>query len=275
MGDMDFYGGASINGDIKATGKLKGSQATAAGEAPVLGANNKVPASLVDLSGCVPTTRKVNGHQLNSDVTVTAGDIGAIPQGGTLTKPLTATGGDQASAGKIILNQANKGQITDSSTSTLLGFNDASTLMVGSSSYATAIRGSSTHPTYNSKSMVLSDDLAPYVKSTDSVATDGDMGQTFGGHTASEFLLKTDASSTYLSKTDASSTYLPKTNASSTYLSKTDASSTYLPKSGGSLNGVLTAQNNTNYTTKQVRNITLSTSAPSGGSNGDIWIQYE
>ena len=127
--------------------------------------------------------------------------------------------------------------------------------MVGSSSYATAIRGSSTHPTYNSKSMVLSDDLAPYVKSTDSVATDGDMGQTFGGHTASEFLLKTDASSTYLSKTDASSTYLPK--------------------SGGSLNGVLTAQNNTNYTTKQVRNITLSTSAPSGGSNGDIWIQYE
>ena len=251
MGDMDFYGGASINGDIKATGKLKGSQATAAGEAPVLGTNNKVPASLVDLSGCVPTTRKVNGHQLNSDVTVTAGDIGAIPQGGTLTKPLTATGGDQASAGKIILNQANKGQITDSSTSTLFGFNDASTLMVGSSSYATAIRGSSTHPTYNSKNMVLSDDLAPY----DSVATDGDMGQTFGGHTASEFLLKTDASSTYLSKTDASSTYLPK--------------------SGGSLNGVLTAQNNTNYTTKQVRNITLSTSAPSGGSNGDIWIQYE
>lgn len=255
MGDMDFYGGASINGDIKATGKLKGSQATAAGEAPVLGSNNKVPASLVDLSGCVPTTRKVNGHQLGGDVTVSASDVGAIPQGGTLTKPLTVTGGDQTTAGKIRLDQANKGQITDSSTSTLLGFNDASTFIIGSSSYATAIRGSSTHPTYNSKSMVLNDDLAPYVKSTDSVATDGDMGQTFGGHTANEFLLKTDASSTYLSKTDASSTYLPK--------------------SGGSLNGVLTAQNNTNYTTKQVRNITLSTSAPSGGSNGDIWIQYE
>ena len=159
MGDMDFYGGASINGDIKATGKLKGSQATAAGEAPVLGANNKVPASLVDLSGCVPTTRKVNGHQLNSDVTVTAGDIGAIPQGGTLTKPLTVTGGDQASAGKIILDQANKGQITDSSTSTLLGFNDASTLMVGSSSYATAIRGSNSRLTYNNNNIALLSDV--------------------------------------------------------------------------------------------------------------------
>ena len=36
----------------------------------------------------------------------------------------------------------------------------------------------------------------------------------------------------------------------------------------------LVAQNNTNYTTPQVRNITLSTSDPSGGNNGDIWIKY-
>ncbi len=45
-------------------------------------------------------------------------------------------------------------------------------------------------------------------------------------------------------------------------------------RSGDIMTGVLTAQNNTSYTTKQVRNITLSTSAPSGGSNGDIWIVY-
>lgn len=36
----------------------------------------------------------------------------------------------------------------------------------------------------------------------------------------------------------------------------------------------LTAQNNSSYTTKQVRNITLSTSNPSGGANGDVWIKY-
>lgn len=36
-----------------------------------------------------------------------------------------------------------------------------------------------------------------------------------------------------------------------------------------------TAQNNTAYTTKQIRNITLSTADPSGGSNGDVWIKYD
>ena len=44
--------------------------------------------------------------------------------------------------------------------------------------------------------------------------------------------------------------------------------------SGGTMTGALVAQNNTNYTTKQVRNIFISTSDPSGGSNGDIWIKY-
>lgn len=44
--------------------------------------------------------------------------------------------------------------------------------------------------------------------------------------------------------------------------------------SGGTMTGVLTAQNNTSYTTKQVRNIFISTNSPSGGTSGDIWIQY-
>lgn len=48
-----------------------------------------------------------------------------------------------------------------------------------------------------------------------------------------------------------------------------------LDKSGGVMTGVLTAQNNTSYTTAQVRNITLSTLDPSGGGNGDIWIKYK
>ena len=44
--------------------------------------------------------------------------------------------------------------------------------------------------------------------------------------------------------------------------------------SGGTMTGALIAQNNTNYTTKQVRNIIISTEDPSGGDNGDIWIKY-
>lgn len=45
-------------------------------------------------------------------------------------------------------------------------------------------------------------------------------------------------------------------------------------KSGGTLEGALVAQRNTNYATAQVRNVIISTADPSGGSNGDIWIKY-
>lgn len=43
---------------------------------------------------------------------------------------------------------------------------------------------------------------------------------------------------------------------------------------GGTMTGELIAQNNANYTTAQVRNIIISTAAPSGGGNGDIWLKY-
>lgn len=53
--------------------------------------------------------------------------------------------------------------------------------------------------------------------------------------------------------------------------------SEYLQKSGGTMTGILYAQSNTSYTTRQVRNIILSTSAPSSssGQNGDIWLVYK
>ena len=45
-------------------------------------------------------------------------------------------------------------------------------------------------------------------------------------------------------------------------------------KSGGTMAGALVAQNNTNYSVAQVRNIIISTAEPSGGNSGDIWIKY-
>lgn len=44
---------------------------------------------------------------------------------------------------------------------------------------------------------------------------------------------------------------------------------------GGTLNGVVLAQTNTSYTTPQLRNVIESTAGPSGGANGDIWLQYK
>lgn len=48
-----------------------------------------------------------------------------------------------------------------------------------------------------------------------------------------------------------------------------------MPIAGGTFAGVAKAQNNTSYTTAQLRNTILSTGNPSGGSNGDIWIKYK
>ncbi len=47
-----------------------------------------------------------------------------------------------------------------------------------------------------------------------------------------------------------------------------------LPLTGGTMSGILSAQSNTSYTIAQVRNIIMSTSNPSGGKPGDIWIKY-
>lgn len=84
---------------------------------------------------------------------------GAIQQGGTLSKPLKVTGGDQATAGKIMLDQAHQGQITDTSTATLLGFTSGSTFVVGSGTYSTAFRGSQTRPTWNGNNLALQSDV--------------------------------------------------------------------------------------------------------------------
>lgn len=48
-------------------------------------------------------------------------------------------------------------------------------------------------------------------------------------------------------------------------------------KTGDTMTGILTAQSNTSYTTRQVRNMILSTSdaVNSQMQNGDIWIKYK
>lgn len=67
-------------------------------------------------------------------------------RGGTLTSPLTLTGGDATTASKIILTA--NGQITDQSTSTLFG-RSSGVLIVGHKSIPLRLRGSATNPVYS------------------------------------------------------------------------------------------------------------------------------
>lgn len=108
-------------------------------------------------------------------------------KGGTLTSPLIITGGDQATAAKIALNQAKNGQITDSSTSTIFGFMNSGTLTVGATSYTINIRGKNTRPTYNGNNLALFSDI-PTVNNaalTIKVGKNGDVSGT-GTFTANQ-----------------------------------------------------------------------------------------
>lgn len=89
--------------------------------------------------------------------------------GGTLTSPLTLTGGDSATASKIILSS--NGQITDSGTATMLGFSGGN-YIVGSGSYSTTFRGKQTRPTWNGKDLALKSDV-PTLPTLATVATTG------------------------------------------------------------------------------------------------------
>lgn len=141
----------------------------------------ETPYEILD-ANAVPNTRKVNGKQLNKDITLSAADVGALPSDTVIPS--------------------------------------------------------------------VPDNIVKYTAISNVEATTPLNADTLQGYTADYF---------------ATATGLASVN------SKVSAK---MDISGGTMTGALIAQNNTNYTTKQVRNIFISTSGPSGGSNGDIWIKY-
>lgn len=98
----------------------------------------------------------------------------------------------------------------------------------------------------------LSDAVSGFVSAEDPVSITDTIPPTFDGHTIDDFVLESEASRFALA---------------------TDLT-TKLSKTGDTMTGRLVAQSNTDYATAQVRNVIISTSSPSGGSSGDIWIKY-
>ena len=106
--------------------------------------------------------------------------------------------------------------------------------------------------------LVKYDTLAP-IETTTSINAD-----TLQGHAANYFATKTEVSALLAvvdSNTDDITALQSNVNGK-------------VSKSGDTMTGALIAQNNTNYSVAQVRNIIISTSDPSGGLSGDIWIKY-
>lgn len=146
--------------------------------------------------------------------------------------------------------------------------------------------------------LAIPSNLDAFVMAVDAGAITDTVPETFGGHVVEDFSLKEDiidnltstATNAPLSanmgkslnekittnegtvNTLSSDVSTLKTNASTL----TTTVGNKLDKSGGTLTGALVAQSNTNYTTRQVRNVIMSTADPttSDGQNGDLWIKY-
>ena len=140
--------------------------------------------------------------------------------------------------------------------------------------------------------------VSEYVTAQDPVGIVDTVPPTFGGYTVDAFTLKSEI----VDNTNSTATNVPlsanqgnvlnqaiqqnatnigniETEVESINTTVSGLSSSLSEKlnlSGGTMTGALIAQSNTNYTVGQVRNIYLSTEAPTNdvGSNGDIWIVY-
>lgn len=147
--------------------------------------NITVPTSASDVNA-VPTSRKINGKTLSSDITLNASDVSALP---------------------------------------------------------------------SSTAIITYDSLLP-VEATTPINAD-----TLNGHGSDYFATSTDVNNL-------------QSNVNNLQSNINTLSSDKLSKSGGTMIGELVAQNNSNYTVAQVRNVIISPAEPSGGGNGDIWLQY-
>ena len=166
----------------------------------------ETPYEILD-ANAVPNTRKVNGKQLNKDITLSAADVGALPSDTVIPS--------------------------------------------------------------------VPDNIVKYTAISNIETTTPLNADTLQGYTADYFATAAELStvdgkvSTNTNNIATLSTDLSMANDNITMLQRGK-----LDKSGSVMTGALVAQNNTNYSVAQVRNIIISTSDPSGGHSGDIWIKY-
>ena len=126
------------------------------------------------------------------------------------------------------------------------------------------------------------ENIVRYYDVVSTEAVEGINADTLEGHKASYFATASELSTintTLNSGLSAIDTQVSELNsglsiANSNISALQNAMNDKVDKSGGTLEGALVAQRNTNYATAQVRNVIISTADPSGGSNGDIWIRY-
>lgn len=224
---------------------------------------------------------------LQTDVGALKTDVGQVKTA-LNSKQDTITGGastitdDNLTANRALVSNGS-GKVTVSGvTSTELGYLNGVTSNVQTqlnkkleTAPVTSVNGQTGDVTIKAD---IPDNLVKYTAVSDVQSVDGLNADTLEGHNAAYFATASGLSvtntqvATNTNNIDTLTSGLSTVNNNISVLQTTMANK--LDKSGGTMTGALVAQNNTNYTTAQVRNIIISTADPSGGSNGDIWIKY-
>lgn len=186
----------------------------------------------IDLSGYVPTTRKINGIALTSDIALTKNHVGLSNVTNTATESaITENSGKNITSGAVYA-ALNKSVSSSSHGITLGGKVNEPTISVNTSSKvegggAGVVVGGTVYSFVTEYAQPKDADLTAIAALT---GTSGLLKKTAADTWSLDtntYLTTTNAAHTYLSQTAASSTYLSKTDASSTYLTKDDATSTY------------------------------------------------
>ena len=89
---------------------------------------------------------------------------------------------------------------------------------------------------------------------------------------------KTESDGKYATKTSVATNLGNSTTTTTVTVTSSTGSNTALAAATTTLAGVMTAADKTKLSavgTNANRNLTISTGAPSGGANGDVWYQYE
>ena len=236
------------------------------------------------LDAKVPDSRTINGMALSNNITLSASDVGADASGSA----------DEA------LVSAKKYTDTEVTATKNIWYGTCTTASATAAKVVTTITGDFTLKEGATVYVLFNTDNTSTSRITLNVDGTGKIAvnlNSTNGMTAYQIAAKqvicfvydgesfrvqgsSLATTTYYGLTKLSSS----TNSTSTTMAATpsavkeayDLANAAVPVSGGTMTGILTAQNNTSYTTKQVRNIILvaeGSSLPSG-SNGDICLVY-
>lgn len=288
--ELGYLDGVTSNVQIQLNKKLE--------SAPVTSVNNKTGAVVLEASdvGAVSTsdvtttlgtsTTKVPSEKAVSDAlsAAGAGDMlkatydpdGSVATAGGIPNYVEANGGKIDTikvngAAQPITNKevditvpTNNNQLTNGA-----GYITASEAPV------TSVNGQTGDVTVTAD---IPDNLVKYTAISDVQSVDGLNADTLEGHNAAYFATTSGLSATNTQVATNTNNIGTLTSDLSTANNNISALQTAmankLDKSGGTMTGALVAQDNTDYTIAQVRNVIISTADPSGGSNGMLWIKY-